>query len=411
VSRPRVLVWAHLGDGGTGGVQTVILGLAQGFRDLGDFGIDLVWFTKQGDDDWLRAELPHGSRIVHAKHLRFLPKATGFTLRRIGRTAEALEIRNSIISDRFMRGSSVRPAHLAVDLVHFTAQSSFFTGGIPFIYQPHDLQHEYFPEYFTRRVIASRRMMYGANIRAAALTIVGSESTSEDVKRTYPERADHVMVVPLAPVELPDPAPLNEAQSASLPGDFALYPAAAWPHKNHRTLFQALKILKDRGLGRPVVLTGARTGQVNLTALAREVGVDDLVTHLGFVDPGQLATLYRRARLTVVPTLFEAGSFPMFEAFQSGCPVVASHVCSLPSQAAGAAVMIDPLSPSDLAEKLNLVWTDDSLRATLAVRGLERANQFTWRTAAQGYAAAYRRALGLPAAESDLRWMRTHARF
>lgn len=256
-----------------------------------------------------------------------------------------------------------------------------------------------------------RRLRYGANIRRARSTVVGSDHIARDVERVYPRRGGEIAVIPLAPSELPAPDAEDRRWAGTLPDSFALYPAAAWPHKNHEVLFRALALLQSHGIRIPLVLTGATAGSVDLSTLACEHGIDDLVRHLGFVTPSQLSALYEKSRLTVIPTLYEAGSFPMFEAFSKGSPVVASAVCSLPSQASGAAILIDPGNEYELADRLKQVWSDDSLRCVLRQAGLRRAGEFTWPSTATGYVAAYRRALCLPPTESDIAWQANHARF
>ena len=410
MTRARVLICAPIGDGSSGGTQTVALGLASGFRQLGDVGLDLSWFALAGKDDWLLPELPEGTEVIHARDLGVGTRAAGFAARRVGAIAEMLPGGSFWFPPKWARGSSVQPLELDFDLVHFVTQGTFYTGGIPFIYQPHDLQHEHYPEYFSGMELALRRMRYGANIRSATMTVVASRYIADDVERIYPQRKGPISVIPLAPIQLPE-SPTSAAWTASLPDQFAFYPAAAWPHKNHETLFRAISLLRDRGIRVPLVLTGAKAGRVDLEELAQRFGVDDLVTHLGFVSPTELSLLYSRATVTVIPTLYEAGSFPMFEAFSKGCPVVASAVCSLPQQAAEAAMLFNPYDSNDLAEQLAKVWTDRSSQVWLRAAGLRRAEKFTWAATAQGYAAAYRQALRLPPTVDDIVWREGHARF
>lgn len=410
--RPRVMIWACMTDGSFGGVQTVLLGLAEGFRGLGDCGLDLVWLTKEGDDSWLAPKLPESSQVVHATTERTLLRRSRSTVRAAAHLTERMRLGTSLIPRRVTQGSPWRPESLeSIDLVHFPSQTSFYTGRIPFIYQPHDLQHEHYPEYFTDRVLTARRLVYGANIRAAATTVVASEYVAEDIRRYYPKRAGDVVIVPLAPVELPAEELLPDLLPERIPPEFAFYPAASWPHKNHAALFGAIRRLRERGIRRSVVLTGASSGGVDLTELAREQDVADLVVHLGFVEPGVLRYLYRKARLTILPTLFEAGSFPMFEAFKHGSAVASSNVCSLPAQAGGAAVLFDPHDEVGIAEALDRVWSSESLRHELAERGRQRAAEFNWVSTAMGFSAAYRRALGVPPTQLDLEWINRHVSF
>ena len=66
-----------------------------------------------------------------------------------------------------------------------------------------------------------------------------------------------------------------------------------------------------------------------------------------------------------------------------GVPVVCSNTSSLPEVAGGAALLVDPTDVRAMAGAMERVLTDETLRATLRVRGIERARRFTWARAAQ----------------------------
>lgn len=65
---------------------------------------------------------------------------------------------------------------------------------------------------------------------------------------------------------------------------------------------------------------------------AANLGVADLVEWVGHVDHAELPAYYRRAGVTVLPSLTEAESFGMTlaEAIACGCPVVGSDVGGIP---------------------------------------------------------------------------------
>jgi glycosyltransferase involved in cell wall biosynthesis len=66
----------------------------------------------------------------------------------------------------------------------------------------------------------------------------------------------------------------------SLPERFILY-AAAFPHKNHARLLEALRMLKEKGDGIKLVLTGAKvTGDDVITEMIKKMGLqsDTVVT-------------------------------------------------------------------------------------------------------------------------------------
>ena len=91
-----------------------------------------------------------------------------------------------------------------------------------------------------------------------------------------------------------------------------------------------------------------------------------------------LAAFYRLARVFVFPSLYEGFGLPPLEAMACGCPVVTSNVSSLPEVAGGAALLVDPYDEDAIANGIVAAVTDESLRADLIERGIERARSFSW---------------------------------
>jgi glycosyltransferase involved in cell wall biosynthesis len=231
-----------------------------------------------------------------------------------------------------------------------------------------DIQHEFLPQFFSRAEVRYRKVVYGWTVRRSRLVITISEHAAAAIA----ERLD-VPTGRLRPIHLgidherfrPGPEPRE---------DFLLYPARAWPHKNHRRLFEALRLLP----GMRLVLTGY------------EGAVPEGVESLGRVSLDELASLYRRAAAVVFPSLYEGFGQPPLEAMACGCPVACSDVASLPEVVGDAARRFDPTSVAAIAEAVR-----DVLAAPdeWAARGLERAAGFTWERCAHEHDAVYRELL------------------
>jgi glycosyltransferase involved in cell wall biosynthesis len=185
---------------------------------------------------------------------------------------------------------------------------------------------------------------------------------------------------------------------------FALYPAKAWPHKNHLRLLEAMGILREQhGLVIPAVFTGTQNGlDVPLREEAGRLGIAEQVLFTGFVDPVQLRSLYRLARLLVFPSLFEGWGMPILEAFAAELPVTCSNTTCLPDLTAGAALLFDPSDPAAIAAAIGDLWTDGSKRDELARRGSARAAMFSWEHTARLFRAHYRRLANRGLTEEDL---------
>ncbi|KQW49046.1 hypothetical protein ASC77_10090 [Nocardioides sp. Root1257] len=87
---------------------------------------------------------------------------------------------------------------------------------------------------------------------------------------------------------------------------------------------------------------------------AADLGVGDLVEWHGRVDHDALPAYYRRAGVTVLPSLTESESFGMAlaEAMSSGCPVVGSDVGGIPFVVGDDGLLVRPGDHLALAEAM-----------------------------------------------------------
>jgi glycosyltransferase involved in cell wall biosynthesis len=298
--------------------------------------------------------------------------------------------------------------------MQFTMQVGFRTD-IPSIFQPQDLQHIHLPEFFSPQTLAERNITYRALCDQATMVVANSRWGRRDLIDGFGLPAEKIEIVPYAPVieayGQPSPSDLSRTRAGlGLPETFALYPAKAWPHKNHLRLLEALKILRDRGLTIPVVFTGAQNGlDKPVREAAARLGVSEQVLFTGFVDPIQLRSLYRLARLLVFPSLFEGWGMPILEAFAAELPVASSNVTCLPDLSAGAARLFDPWDPVDIAAAIGDLWTDGPKRIEMARLGFARASVFSWERTARVFRAHYRRLTERGLTNEDLEILRTGA--
>jgi glycosyltransferase involved in cell wall biosynthesis len=154
-----------------------------------------------------------------------------------------------------------------------------------------------------------------------------------------------------------------------------LYPARAWPHKNHARLFEAFALLRRE---RP---------ELRLVLTNYDDPTPDGVESLGRVSQDELAELYRGAAALVFPSLYEGFGQPPLEAMACGCPVACSNVASLPEVVDAAARLFDPTSAEEIAAAVEDVLRE---REPWIQAGLARAASFTWDACARAHDAVYR---------------------
>jgi glycosyltransferase involved in cell wall biosynthesis len=99
------------------------------------------------------------------------------------------------------------------------------------------------------------------------MIITGTQAGKDEIVHYYRVNPANVIVIPLpvpaAPPMAPQRAGVEIKQRYGLNGDFLLYPAQSWPHKNHVNLVRGLQILRDQSdLDLSLVLTGSDKGNL-----------------------------------------------------------------------------------------------------------------------------------------------------
>lgn len=376
----RVVINAQLDPQTSGGIAQVVMGLAHGLAQLeGDEGDrdEYVFVCSEASAAWLRP-------FIGSKHRQSLLAGRIEINRRGGESQGGVRD-----SDGFWE--SYDP-----DVLHFPYQAYTRTQ-VPTVFNPHDLQHVHLPEFFTDQERARRDALYGEACRHAAVVATASQWVCDDVVRYFDLPLHKVQVIPWgAPTEAyrrpSDELIARTLQRYAIAKPFAIYPAQTWPHKNHARLLDALRRTIDHGgVDLNLVCTGGLTRHFDaVTHHIDALNLKSRVRMVGWVDEETLMALYASARFMIVPTLFEAASFPVLEAFSNRLPVACSRVTSLPEQVGDAALLFDPTDVDQMADAMQALATNDDLCEELSRRGTQRIAQATWRRTAESYARLYR---------------------
>lgn len=228
-----------------------------------------------------------------------------------------------------------------------------------------DLQHRRLVEMFGKREHLARDELFMRAGRVATRVVVTSEVVGSDFAELAPAYAHKVRVlrpVTFVPASAYVHSPGAAVRMYDLPEKFIYVPNQLWKHKNHKSLFRAVELLKQRGLKVFVVLTGepidhrhpAHAGQL-FRELA-ELGIWRQVAYLGVVPREHVLQLIRQSVCVVNPSLFEGWGLTVDEAGSVGKRVVLSDIPAHREQKPPHAVFFDPLDCDDLANKLAEVW-------------------------------------------------------
>ncbi len=113
------------------------------------------------------------------------------------------------------------------------------------------------------------------------------------------------------------------------------------------------------------------------------------VHRLGRLSTEELASWYARAAIYALPARYEPFGLSVLEAALSGCALVLGDIATLREIWCDAAVFVPPDDGNAIAQAINTLISDSSLRTVLATRAYTRALEFTPQRMVDGYLQAY----------------------
>jgi len=266
----------------------------------------------------------------------------------------------------------------------------------------HDLQHEFFPQFFSRRDRLLRRLRWRPSARAADHILTISEFSRRTICERFEVPEEKITAVPLAArptLELDRDLGVLPEQLEKLGAPWVFYPASPLPAKNHLRLLDGLALRRQRSADDlHLVLTGPTMhawDEVERAISERSLG--DRVIRLGHVSESTLAALYRHSTGLVFPSLFEGFGLPVLEAMGTGCPVAVSDAGSLPEIVGDVGRCFPPDDVEQIAAALDwLALLGVSERSGQAAAGRERAARFSLPRMIEGTRAVYESLVGAP---------------
>jgi glycosyltransferase involved in cell wall biosynthesis len=228
-----------------------------------------------------------------------------------------------------------------------------------------DFQHVDLPQFFSRKVIVMRDLLVKRMARNCTLMVFSSQHARGRFVQLHPAQAEKARVLnfvahlPVA-VKTADPAYL--LPKLRLPEKFIYLPNQLWPHKNHLTAFQAVKILADRNVRVCLVCSGNLCEQQNpkhkqwAFDYVQANGLADRIFILGMVDFDDVYALIRQSCCVLNPSLYEGWSTTVEETKTIGKPMILSDLEVHHEQNPPQTEYFEPKNAEMLATTMERAW-------------------------------------------------------
>lgn len=230
-----------------------------------------------------------------------------------------------------------------------------------------DFQHIHLPEMFSHEECAKRDDLFKRTAGNSTRILLLSESVKRDFESFAPSYAHKARVVRpasyISPTiyEIP-PKPIADAYS--LPERFVYLPNQFWRHKNHSSVFQAVRLLKDRGTEVNVVCSGNLVDYRHpnyfseLLQMVSRLGIRSQIIFLGLMPRDHVFILIRQSVCVLNPSLFEGFGLATDEARSLGKQSLLSDIDAHREQDPPRAIFFNPRDHRELASIVEQVWRE-----------------------------------------------------
>jgi len=236
----------------------------------------------------------------------------------------------------------------------------------------HDLAWRFYPRSKSMRFRAYMNMRLPVALRRAGRIVCVSRATADEVQAEYGDDFAGRLRVVHNGVDLDKFCPAEMPSEPRSP--YIAVVGNQDPRKNIATLLEAFPSFRARLRACRLVMVGP--GQPSTPPPAA-------VDCRGYLDDDALVSLYRNALLVVQPSLYEGFGLPILEAMACGAPVACAAIPVFREVAADCARYFNPRNAEAIADSMAELAGDTVARETLAAKGVERAQQFSWDRSAE----------------------------
>lgn len=217
-----------------------------------------------------------------------------------------------------------------------------------------------------------------------ASAVVALSRTCKNVLVQNGVDSNNIAVIPNGVSQNPDThvSGGKVVRKSNIDRQYILYVSHFHRYKNHLRLVNAFSSLSEHNRSSfQLVLVGGIFDKKYFREVVSKIDSSGMMGEI-VVIPGlyarELSEVYSRATLFVFPSLIENCPNILLEAMSYGLPILSGSLDPMPEFCGEAAMYFDPLSVSDLKEKLECCLTNKEARDLMAAKARARSSNYSW---------------------------------
>jgi glycosyltransferase involved in cell wall biosynthesis len=221
-----------------------------------------------------------------------------------------------------------------------------------------DLQHKYYPEFFSRWTIIHRNIRLHFMLRNADDLIVSSQAVKNDFDKFFNLRKGlriHVFHFTSVNDDYLKMSIDELRGKYNLPEKYFLVSNQFHKHKNHKVLLLAIAELKEKNIIKHLAITGKFPKDSDspylkdVYSIINKHKLQDQISLLGIIPREDQIEIMRHSQAVLQPSLFEGWSTVIEDAISLQVPVIASNIPVNIEQLGEAGVYFEPHNHEQLA--------------------------------------------------------------
>lgn len=248
----------------------------------------------------------------------------------------------------------------------------------------HDLAFEHYPHHLSFAIRKYLQKFSPLFAKKAKQIVTVSEFSKKDIAKKYHIPLDKIAVSYNGAHNAYRPFTWEEKQEIKKEYtdgcEYFVFAGALHPRKNVVNLLKAFIAFKKRQHSNmKLVIVGRMAWKYEeVQELKDNMPFKEDVKWVGYMNVEKLSKVIGAAYALVYASLFEGFGIPILEAQQCYVPAIISNTSSMPEVGGDAALLADPTDVQDIANQMEKIYKDETLRGKLIEACKEQVLKFNW---------------------------------